>query len=127
MDDPGIFISTGLGGQGLLLRYFCVFFNRKPGELPAFQQNTLRNELEAVIHKAEGNVESIEFKQDFTIALLLLPLQTDLQNLFTSLIDECNLYGNFLHENIIITNVKKLTEDEIHQLLHNHNPRLPIK
>ena len=28
LDDPGIFISTGLGGHGLLLRYFCVFFYR---------------------------------------------------------------------------------------------------
>ena len=127
LDDPGVFISTGLGGQGMLLRYFCVFFNRKPGELPAFQQNTLKNELETVIRKAEGSIESIEFKQDFTIALLLLPLQTDLQDLFAGLIDECNLYGNFLHENIIITNVKKLTENEIYQLLHNRNPRLSIK
>ena len=42
LDDPGVFISTGLGGQGLLLRYFCVFFYRVPGDLPSFQQNTLK-------------------------------------------------------------------------------------
>ena len=46
LDDPGVFISTGLGGQGLLLRYFCVFFYRVPGDLPSFQQNTLKNEAE---------------------------------------------------------------------------------
>lgn len=35
--------------------------------------------------------------------------------------DECNQYGNFLHENMIITNVKKLTDEEIMHLLHAKN------
>lgn len=121
LDDPGVFISTGLGGHGLLLRYFCVFFNKITGNLPAFQQNILKNETETAITKAQGNVESIEFKEEYTIALLLLPLKTELQPLFTGIIDECNQYGHFLHENMIITNVKKLSEDEIHQLLSNKN------
>lgn len=121
LDDPGVFISTGLGGHGLLLRYFCVFFNKIPGNLPAFQQNILKNETETAITKAQGNVESIEFKEEYTIVLLLLPLKTELQSLFTGIIDECNQYGHFLHENMIITNVKKLSEDEIHQLLSNKN------
>lgn len=127
LDDPGIFISTGLGGHGLLLRYFCVFFNRINGDLPAFQQNTLKNELETAIHAAQGTIENMEFKPDFTTALLLLPLQTDLQPLFTGLIDECNQYGNFLLQNMIITNVKKLSEDEIHQILRSSNPRSFLK
>lgn len=50
--------------------------------------------------------------------LLLLPLKTELQPLFAGIIDECNQYGNFLHENMIITNVKKLTDEEIMHLLH---------
>ena len=118
LDDPGVFISTGLGGHGLLLRYFCVFFNRLSGQLQAFQQNTLKNEAETAIKSAEGYIESTEFKDDYTIMLLLLPLKTDLQPLFAGIIDECNQYGNFLHENMIITNVKKLTTEEIYQLLH---------
>ena len=97
LDDPGVFISTGLGGQGLLLRYFCVFFYRVPGDLPSFQQNTLKNEAETAINK------------------------TELQPLFAGIIDECNQYGNFLHENMIITNVKKLTDEEIMHLLHAKN------
>lgn len=121
LDDPGVFISTGLGGHGLLLRYFCVFFNRLPGELESFQQNTLRNETETAITKVEGSIESVDFHDDYTTMLMLLPLKTDLQPLFADIIDECNQYGNFLHENMIITNVKKLTEQEIHQLLRNKN------
>lgn len=119
LDDPGVFISTGLGGHGLLLRYFCVFFYRIPGELQTFQQNILKNETEAAIQAAQGTIESVEYKDDFCTMLLLLPLQTDLQPLFLGVIDECNQYGNFLHENMIITNVKKLSEEEIYQLLQN--------
>lgn len=118
LDDPGVFISTGLGGQGLLLRYFCVFFNRLPGQLQSFQQNILKNETETAITAASGQIESVEFRDKYTIMLILLPLQADLQVLFSGIIDECNQYGHFLHENIIITNVKKLTEEEIMQMLH---------
>lgn len=127
LDDPGIFISSGLGGNGLLLRYFCVFVNRIPEGLPAFQQNILKNELETALHKANGKIESIKFQPEFTSALLLLPLQADLQGLFSDLIDECNLYGNFLHENMIVTNVKKLTKKEINKLLYNPGSQKLLK
>lgn len=109
------------GGQGLLLRYFCVFFYRVPGDLPSFQQNTLKNEAETAINNAQGCIESTEFKGNYAVMLLLLPLKTELQPLFAGIIDECNQYGNFLHENMIITNVKKLTDEEIMHLLHAKN------
>lgn len=127
LDDPGIFISSGLGGNGHLLRYFCVFINRAADGLPAFQQNILKNELETALHKVNGKIESIKFQPDFTSALLLLPLQVNLQSLFSDLIDECNQYGNFLHENMIVTNVKKLTKKEIYKLLYNPDPRKLLK
>ena len=66
-------------------------------------------------------IESTEFKGNYAVMLLLLPLKTELQPLFAGIIDECNQYGNFLHENMIITNVKKLTDEEIMHLLHAKN------
>lgn len=125
LDDPGVFISTGLGGHGSLLRYFCVFLFRNPGQLQSFQQNILKKETECAIQGVDGEVESVDFCDDFATMLMLLPLQTDLQPLFSGIIEECNQYGNFLHENMIITNVKKLSHTEIRQLLHdrkNDNP-----
>lgn len=118
LDDPGVFISTGLGGQGTLLRYFCVFVNRKAGELEDFQRNIIKNETEAAILPLKGVIEQIDFSDSYTTMLLLLPIDTDLQPLFTTIIDECNQYGNFLHENMIITNVKKLDDAEIRTILH---------
>ncbi|MEG0795448.1 MAG: hypothetical protein RR397_02900 [Odoribacter sp.] len=126
MDDPGIFISTGLGGQGTLLRYFCVFFNQNPGELPIFQQNILKDETNTAVSSSQGILESTEFHNNYIIMLMLLPLKTDLQPLFTGIIDECNQYGNFLHENMIVTNVKKLSYKEIHQLLKAKEDNLHI-
>lgn len=120
LDDPGVFISTGLGGQGLLLRYFCVFVNRDIGELEEFQQNIIKNEATTAITAQKGSVEQIDFSDAYTTMLILLPLETDLQPLFTSVIDECNLYGNFLHENMVITNVKKLSDSEIRTILHTN-------
>lgn len=121
LDDPGVFISTGLGGQGSLLRYFCVFVNRKAEPLEEFQQNILINETKAKITPLKGSIEQAKFTKTYATILLLLPLDTDLQPLFTEIIDECNMYGNFLHENMIITNVKKLTAAEIRTLLRTRN------
>ena len=105
--------------------YYCgisvCFFYRVPGDLPSFQQNTLKNEAETAINNAQGCIESTEFKGNYAVMLLLLPLKTELQPLFAGIIDECNQYGNFLHENMIITNVKKLTDEEIMHLLHAKN------
>lgn len=123
LDDPGVFISTGLGGQGTLLRYFCVFVNKKAEPLEEFQQNILRNEMEDAITPAKGSIEQIKFSKAYTTILLLLPIDTDLQPLFTGIIDECNTYGNFLHDNMIVTNVKKLSPSEIRAILRTHEPK----
>lgn len=117
MDDPGVFISTGLGGQGLLLRYFGVFLNRENNKLQKFEQKIVRNEIEIAIKPFNGVIEQANFTEFYTTIVLLLPIDIDLKTLFERIIDECNQYGNFLHENMIITNVKKLSDSEIFDIL----------
>lgn len=117
LEDPEIFISTGLGGRGRLLRYFCVFLNKKENTLERFQQDIVRTETETALKSYEGSLEQINFSEGYSTFTVLLPIDTDLKTLFENIIDECNLYGNFLNENMIITNVKKLTEDEIRGIL----------
>lgn len=118
LDDPGIFISTGLGGHGRLLRYFCVFLNKERNTLRDFQQNIVRTETEQALKKVKGEIEQVEFREGYNTLLLLLPLNTDLKALFGEIVDECNTYGHFLHNNIIVTNVKKLTDAEISKIVH---------
>ncbi len=112
-DDSGIFISTGLGGQGSLLRYFCVFLNQKNEILKEFEQNVLKNEIETAFSSSKGIIEQIEYREGYNTLLALLPLNFELKQLFESIIRECNQYGHFLHENIILTNVRKLPHEEI--------------
>ncbi|WP_251621859.1 hypothetical protein [Odoribacter lunatus] len=123
LDDPGIFISSGLGGQGKLLRFFCVFFYQNKEALPEFQQQTIYNETEIAIKPYNGTVEQVQYFEEYCTMLLLLPLNVEMKNLFEKIIDECNLYGNFLQKNIIITNIKKLSEQEIAEILQTRKQK----
>ena len=50
----------------------------------------------------------------------MLPLQTDIKKVFQNVVDECNQYGNFLHQDMIVTNVRVMSRSEIIQLLHQN-------
>ncbi len=115
LDDPGVFISTGLGGQGSLLRFFAVFLY-KAAKVEDFQLSLLKNETEAAIRNAGGKTEQIKFLKSCTTVTMLMPLTVDLPDLMGTVLRECNQFGNFLNENMIITNVKKLTVKEIEYL-----------
>ena len=41
-DNPGVFISTGLGGQGMLMRFFAVIFYSTPEAIAPYQHGTTR-------------------------------------------------------------------------------------
>jgi len=75
-----------------------------------------------VINKSQGEIEQIEQFEKYITFTLLLPIEANLKEIFNSIIDECNTYGNFLSENIIITNVKKLSTKEIEDFLETKSP-----
>lgn len=93
--------------RAIIAVFLCVFLPRSR-RLTLFSANTLKNEAETAINNAQGCIESTEFKGNYAVMLLLLPLKTELQPLFAGIIDECNQYGNFLHENMIINNSEKI-------------------
>ncbi|VAW23525.1 hypothetical protein MNBD_BACTEROID01-2581 [hydrothermal vent metagenome] len=118
LDEQQVFISTGLGGKGQKLRYFAVFINiRKEQKLSKIQQKVLFNELSDLLDKNDGEVEEISFWAGYTIAMVVLPLMAPLKEIFEDVIAESNQYGNFLSEDILITNVKKLSKEEIFKVI----------
>lgn len=121
MDESTVYVSTGLGGHGSLLRYFCVYLSQKNICLQPFQCNIAKQETELIVNKAGGKIEQCNYHEKYITFTLLLPLQANLKEIFEPIIDECNTYGNFLQENMIITNVKKLTTEEIDQFLASKN------
>jgi len=121
LDEQQVFISTGLGGKGKKLRYYVVFINREENSiLNSTQQKLLKNELKFELNANEGEFESMDFLEGFSTSLVMLPLQSDIKIVFRNVIDECNQYGNFLNEDMIVTNVKIMSRSEILQLLHQN-------
>lgn len=125
LDEQQVFISTGLGGKGKKLRYYVVFLSTTTEEmLNNTQQKLLKDELIFELKKHEGEFESMDFMEGFSSSLVILPLSVDIKRVFQNVIDECNQYGGFLQEDLIVTNVKIMSRSEIIQLIHqrkSHN------
>lgn len=117
LDEQQVFISTGLGGKGQKLRYFVVFMNRNGGDLTDMQKKLLHDELAYALENGNGELEEMSHLLDFNTALVILPLTSPLRELFQAVIEECNQYGDFLEDDMVITNVKRLNAVEIIDLL----------
>ncbi len=118
LDEQQVFISTGLGGKGQKLRYFVVFMNKGGKELTPMQKKLLRDELNDVLKRNNGELEEFSDMLDYITALVILPLKAALKDIFRGVIDECNQYGNFLKDDMVITNVKRLKPIEIVDILN---------
>ncbi len=118
LDEQQVFISTGLGGKGKKLRYFVVFMHNDGMELTPMQKKLLHDELQYMVDKNEGELEEFNEMLDYTTAVVILPLKAALKDIFRGVIDECNQYGNFLKEDMVITNVKRLKPVEIVDILN---------
>ncbi|MCF8226657.1 MAG: hypothetical protein K9J30_12335 [Bacteroidales bacterium] len=113
LEENQVFISTGLGGRGNRLRYFVVLIGRDRTDLSAFEKQIIEKEFSFCINNYEGEVE--EFKSSGYLAtfLLLLPIQHSVNKVFLQGIKECNQFGDFLTDDCIVTNVRKLSFEEI--------------
>jgi len=123
LGEQQVFISTGLGGKGNNLRYHAVFlYLNVEADLAGFQKKLLEDELFEVLAENQGELEELNFNRGFATAMVVLPLKAELKEIFNSVLEEVNQYGNFLSDNIIVTNVKKLSDKEIRVFLKGYNP-----
>ncbi len=113
LEENQVFISTGLGGRDNKLRYFVVLIARNNEILTGFQKRIIQNEFPYVLKKYEGEIEDFESSGYLAAMTLLIPIQYPVKEVFTEGINECNQYGDFLLENCIVTNVKKLSFGEV--------------
>jgi hypothetical protein len=121
LDEQQVFISTGLGGKGKMLRYYVVFINgNREILLSERQQKLVKGELIYEVKANEGEFESMDFMEGFSTSLVMLPLHAEIKKIFQNVVDECNQYGDFLNEDMIVTNVKVMSRSEIIQLLHQN-------
>ena len=123
LDNRQVFISTGLGGKGHKLRYFVVLINKGGDDLKPFQQKVVQDEMSYALQKHDSELEKLNFMRQYTTMRVVVPISSDLTKLFREGIEECNQFGDFLSSDFIVTNMKELSEDEIHEALsEKHNP-----
>lgn len=116
LDENQVYISTGLGGRGDMLRYFAVILHKR-GALEPFQAKVLEGEIRDAVAQAEGETERIGHSTAFSTVQLLVPVRNDLTRILIHAIQESNAYGDFLETDMLITNMKILSEEEILQLV----------
>lgn len=113
LDENQVIISTGLGGKGKKLRYFTVLGSKEELKFSELQQRLIEKELEFSLRKHEGEIESINFIDNYCTVLALVPLNVSIKELMKMVIEECNQIGNFINDKFILTNVKVFSIDEI--------------
>ncbi|MDR2764449.1 MAG: hypothetical protein LBB90_05400 [Tannerella sp.] len=116
-DEKKIYISTGLGGEGQRLRFFILLISSSDAPFQTYQRQVIEREFAYFLSRENGKIERLTIREKHVELLVLLPLRTNLKYLLEKTIRECNQYGNFLSENITITNVKELNGDEIANIL----------
>ncbi|HOY38591.1 MAG: hypothetical protein KBB11_04940 [Bacteroidales bacterium] len=113
LEESRVFISSGMGGKGHKLRYAVVMISSNKNNLLDFQKDLVAEELKHFFIRKDCELEEIEFNRQFAIITCLIPISIQLQLLFDEIIGEINVMGNFLSETYLITNEKKLNDNDL--------------
>ena len=118
-DEKQIFISTGLGGKDDKLRFSAFFKSNHLKIFSNYQRDLIEKEIPYTIKRHGGEVEEINIAENYFTILFLINLNMDIKAMFENVISECNLYGDFIDNSFIITNVKTFSEEDIQRELRN--------
>ncbi|MBD8348392.1 hypothetical protein [Dysgonomonas sp. HGC4] len=119
--EKQFFVSTGLGGKNGKLRYFSVIASSDRSDFNDFQKETLLRELQFAFTTHNIEVESIDIKTNYLKMFLLCGLNQDGHICIENAIKECNELGQFVDDQFLLTNVKKIEDDQIEELLKRKN------
>lgn len=119
LDENQVFISTGLGGKGTKLRYFVVFLAKKDLTLGSLEAKVITNEMGILFNEHNAEIEEIAVRNNLATVKAVIPMEVQLNEMFEQAIENCNVFGDFLQSNFIVTNVKELTFEEIDKVLHS--------
>lgn len=123
MGEQQVFISTGLGGKENKLRYYMIFPYNEVTVLDQLQTEALKSELHFFMERNEGIIEETEFQQEFATAMILLPIKANIPEIVKQILAECNQLGNFLSDDVLITNMKRFSHDEILEILEKYEQK----
>ncbi len=114
-DDNRVYLSTGLGGQGKKLRYFCVLAAGEDIVLSDFHIGIIEIEVRFAFSKNNIDLEEIDAYDDFVSFVCLIPIPTVIEPIFQKIVDDCNILGNFLDKDYVISNIKRLSPEQVRE------------
>jgi len=112
-DEKHIFISTGLGGKGDMMRFYVFFKSKNLQPFSPYQVQLIEKEIPFFINEAHGVVEELNVLENYFYLLFLINMKSNIKNVLENAIIECNQYGDFIDRSFIITNVKIFDEEDI--------------
>ena len=112
-DERQVFISSGLGGKGDLLRFYAFFKSNDGKPFSDYQKKLIEKEIPFCIQHYNGIPEEINIKDNYFYLLFLISIKIDIKTMLEEAIGECNQYGNFISNGFIVTNVKAFSEEKI--------------
>ena len=117
-DEKQVYISTGLGGRGEKLRFYMMFPAKEDAPFDPLQRQIIEREFPYYLQSDNCEVERLTIHDVYVDLVALVPVRLNIKELLDKIINECNLYGNFLYDSYTITNVKELTEEEVRDVLN---------
>ena len=119
-DEKQVYISTGLGGKGKKLRFYILLLSADGNPFLDYQQKVIEREFAYTLSNEDGEIEQLIMKGNHMEMFVLLPIPSNIKKLVENIMNECNQYGNFLSNAVTVTNVKRLTANEIAQIIEKH-------
>ena len=112
-DEKHIFISTGLGGKGDMLRFYVFFKSKDLKPFSPYQVRLIEKEISFSVNEGHGVVEELKVFDNYFYLIFLINIKANIKNILEAAIIECNQYGDFIDRSFIITNVKVFDEEDI--------------
>ena len=119
-DEKQIYISSGLGGKGNKMRFYILLLSAKGKQFVDYQKQVIEREFAFALQKDDCEIEELSIKTNYVELSILAPIQKNIKRYIKNIVSECNQYGDFIANTITITNVKKLAENEIAQIIKKH-------
>ncbi|MGC9331721.1 MAG: hypothetical protein ACP5DZ_07590 [Bacteroidales bacterium] len=117
-DEEKVFVAGGMGGKDDKLRYFATFLHADMyAEFSDLQSNLIRKEVKYQLEKVNAEREEETVKGQYYMFTCLIPLDVNISGLFRNIIDEVNQFGLVLSESFLVTNVKRLSYEEVDKFI----------
>lgn len=117
LDEKHVYISTGLGGKEDKLRFYILLISKNLEPFEEFQHEVIKREFAFSFDKNDSEIERLTVTDNYVEMVCLIPMTSNIKLIIEQVINECNLYGDFLSENFTLTNVKEMSKEEIAKLI----------